>query len=72
MSSVAINHRFSLRETIKKLIFPVSRSGEDKAIRGGSNTNIPIDILESPKECDCGGRVDNSDKEQREEEERGL
>ncbi|CAF2080878.1 unnamed protein product [Brassica rapa subsp. trilocularis] len=24
MSSVAINHRFSLRETIKKLIFPVT------------------------------------------------
>ncbi|WZZ64657.1 hypothetical protein YC2023_076027 [Brassica napus] len=72
MSYVAINHRFGLPETIKKLIFPVSRSGEDKEIRRRSNTNIPIDILESPKECDCGGRDDNSDKEQHEEEERGL
>lgn len=50
MSAVAINHLFGLPETIEKLIFPTSRSGEGNETRGGSNNNIPIDILESPKE----------------------
>lgn len=49
MSAVAINHLFGLPETIEKLIFPSSGSGSGNENRGGSN-NIPIDILESPKE----------------------
>ncbi|KAG2250919.1 hypothetical protein Bca52824_081055 [Brassica carinata] len=64
MSYVAINHRFGLPETIKKLIFPVSRSGEDKEIRRRSNTNIPIDILESPKDNMKRKREDCDDREQ--------
>ena len=50
MNAVAINHLFGLPETIEKLIFPTSRSSEGNETRGGSNNNIPIDILESPKE----------------------
>lgn len=49
MSAVAINHLFGFPETIEKLIFPTSRSGEGDESRGGSN-NIPIDILETSKE----------------------
>ncbi|KAL1218913.1 17.4 kDa class III heat shock protein [Cardamine amara subsp. amara] len=47
MSAVAINHMFGLPETIEKVIFPTSRSGES---RGGGSNNIPIDILETCKE----------------------
>ncbi|CAL9218905.1 unnamed protein product [Arabidopsis halleri] len=52
MSTVAINHLFGLPETIEKLILPISRSGDCTESRGGggSNNNIPIDILESSKE----------------------
>lgn len=51
MSAVTFNHLFGLPETIEKLIFPTSRSGEGNETRAGSNiNNIPIDILESPKE----------------------
>ncbi|KAF8046966.1 hypothetical protein N665_3291s0006 [Sinapis alba] len=50
MSAVAINHLFGLPETIEKLIFPTFLPGEGNETRGGSNNNIPVDILESPKE----------------------
>ncbi|KAF8089060.1 hypothetical protein N665_0519s0017 [Sinapis alba] len=52
MSAVAINHLFGLPETIEKLIFPTSLPGEGNETRGGrnNNNNIPVDILESPKE----------------------
>lgn len=51
MSAVAINHLFGFPE-IEKLILPISRSGEgnNETRGGGSNSNIPIDILESSKE----------------------
>ncbi|CAE5960173.1 unnamed protein product [Arabidopsis arenosa] len=77
MSAVAINHLFGLPETIEKLILPISRSGEGTESRGGggSNNNIPIDILESSKEyifyLDIPG-ISKSDIQVTMEEERTL
>ncbi|KAG7595176.1 Alpha crystallin/Hsp20 domain [Arabidopsis thaliana x Arabidopsis arenosa] len=76
MSAVAINHLFGLPETIEKLILPISRSGEGTESRGGgSNNNIPIDILESSKEyifyLDIPG-ISKSDIQVTVEEERTL
>ncbi|ESQ30011.1 hypothetical protein EUTSA_v10011844mg [Eutrema salsugineum] len=76
MSAVAINHLFGLPETIEKLIFPASRSGEGNENRGGNNNNnIPIDILESSKEyifyIDIPG-ISKSDIQVTVEEERTL
>ncbi|CAH2036632.1 unnamed protein product, partial [Thlaspi arvense] len=75
MSAVAINHLFGFPETIEKLIFPSSRSGEGNENRGGSSNNIPIDILESSREyifyADIPG-ISKSDIQVTVEEERTL
>uniref|UniRef100_A0A1J3EAQ1 17.4 kDa class III heat shock protein n=1 Tax=Noccaea caerulescens TaxID=107243 RepID=A0A1J3EAQ1_NOCCA len=74
MSEVAINHLFGFPEAIEKLIFAPSRSGEGNENRRESS-NIPIDILESPKEyifyMDVPG-ISKSDIQVTVEEERTL
>ncbi|WZY96752.1 hypothetical protein YC2023_069081 [Brassica napus] len=53
MSSVAINHRFSLRETIKKLIFParIKRSEEEAILTSQLTYHESQNLISKEQGC---------------------